>query len=322
MLEFLHSTWAVFRKELISVMRDPLALLLMFGIPSLQLIIFGFAINTNVTNIHTAVLDLDHGQEARRVEQALTNTGTFEMLGHVRSYSELDDSMRRGDVQVGVIIPAGYTEARQAQEPVQVQMLIDGSNATIANSALQAGTSLGLKMSIETLGERLLARGIVTTEKIKPVVEFRPRLVYNPDLKSSHFYVPGLIGVVLQIIPVFLTAFAIVRERENGTLEQLMVTPLSKASIVLGKLTPYLLVGFFEMAFVILMMVLVFHVPIKGSLLLLIALSTLFILTALAIGLLISTVARSQPQAMQMAYVVMLPSILLSGFVFPRQSMP
>jgi len=313
---------AVARKEFQSLTRDPLALVLMFGIPSLQLIIFGYAINTNVTHIRTAILDLDHGQAGRVFVQALENTGTFDIQGHVASADQLDDAMRSGQVQVGVVIPDGYTADRQAGRPAQIQLLIDGSNATIANTALQTATALGLQISFQSAAERLKARGIITSAKLEPAVEVRPRLMYNPDLKSSHFYVPGLIGVVLQIIPVFLTAFAIVRERESGTLEQLLVTPLQKSAIIVGKLGPYLGVGFLELLFVLTMMVAVFHVPIRGSLLLLITLSSLFILTALAIGLLISTVARSQPQAMQMAYLIMLPSILLSGFMFPRESMP
>lgn len=322
MIRWWHHLVAVARKEVLTLLRDPLALVLMFGIPSLQLVIFGYAINTNISHIRTAVLDLDHGQAGRQFVQALESTGTFDLTGAVHSTEALETAMRSGRVQVGVVIPEGFTTERQAGRPAQVQFLIDGSNATIANTALQTGQALGLHLSMQAAGERLLLRGIVTSEPLTPSVEVRPRLLYNPDLKSSHFYVPGLIGVVLQIIPVFLTAFAIVRERESGTLEQLLVTPVEKSALIAGKLIPYLGVGFLELLFVLTVMQLLFQVPIRGSLLLLVLLSTLFILTALAIGLLISTVAKTQPQAMQLAYLIMLPSILLSGFMFPRESMP
>ena len=321
-MRMFKSLRAVFRKELIQLLRDPLTLAMMFGIPSLQLIIFGYAINTDVTNIPTAILDLDRGIEARRLVEAIENTGTFAVEGYIQSYEELDVSMRRGEVQVAVIIPSDFTADIQSFEPTQVLFRIDGSNATIATTAMQAATNLGLQKSLATLDDRMMQLGVAISGELEPTLEARPRLIYNPDLKSSHFYVPGLIGVVLQIIPVFLTAFAIVKERESGTLEQLLVTPLEKSALIIGKLIPFLLVGFVDFAFVVVVMVGLFTVPIKGSLLLLVALSTIFIFCALAIGLLISTVARSQAQAMQMAYVVMLPSILLSGFVFPRESMP
>lgn len=313
---------AVFVKEWLTISRDRFALFLMFGIPSLQLVLFGYAINADVTRLPTAVLDLDRGAGGRAFLQALENTGTFSITRHVDTLAELESVLQAGRAKVGVVVPRRFTERRQASEPAQVQLLIDGSNSTVATTAMQSGTALGLQLSVESAGERLRVRGILTGERLQPSVEVRPRLLFNPDLKSSYFFVPGLIGVILQIIPVFLTAFAIVREREGGTLEQLLVTPLPKIAIITGKLVPYLVVGFVELAFILTVMWLLFRVPIAGSLVLLILLSGLFILCSLAIGLLISTVARTQPQALQLSYMMMLPSILLSGFLFPRESMP
>jgi ABC transporter DrrB family efflux protein len=254
------------------------------------------------------------------------NTRTFAILE--RAYDE--ESFRRaissGRVKVGVRIPPDYTERLIRGKQVQVQVLIDGSDSQVATTALNATNLLGIAKS------RQLALGMVESFSVVPArdpvgkvaipIEMRPRLLYNPDLESSHFFVPGLVGIIMQLVTLFLTSFAIVREREQGTLEQLFVTPVGRLGLLLGKLVPYSVVGFLEMLIVLSVMVAVFGVPIHGNLALLLALSTLFLVCALGLGLLVSTLAKTQLQAMQFAFLMMLPSVLLSGFMFPRNEMP
>jgi ABC transporter DrrB family efflux protein len=205
-------------------------------------------------------------------------------------------------------------------------VLIDGSDSQVATTALNTTNLLGIARS--QLIIRPLAESFATVPSRDPVgrpavpIEMRPRLLYNPDLESSHFFVPGLVGIILQLVTLFLTAFAVVRERELGTLEQLFVTPVGRAGLLLGKLAPYAIVGFLETLIILTVMVYVFGVPIHGNIGLLLALSTLFLVCSLGLGLLVSTLAKTQLQAMQFAFLLMLPSVLLSGFMFPRSGMP
>src|SRR5262249_51693754 len=224
-------------------------------------------------------------------------------------------------MRVGVQIPPDYSEKLISGEQVQVEVLIDGSDSQVATTALNATNLLGIAKSRE------LALALAESLPVVPArdpfgkaampIEMRPRLLYNPDLESSHFFVPGLVGIIMQLVTLFLTSFAIVRERELGTLEQLFVTPVGRLGLLLGKLLPYSIIGFLEMLLVLAVMVYVFGVPIHGSLWLLMGLSLLFLVCALGLGLLVSTLARTQLQAMQFAFLMMLPSVLLSGFMFP-----
>jgi ABC transporter DrrB family efflux protein len=207
-----------------------------------------------------------------------------------------------------------------------VQVLIDGSDSQTATTALNSANLLGTNMAISLARRKGEALNIGPARdeagRLTLPVEMRPRLLYNPDLKSAHFFVPGLVGIIMQLVTLFLTSFAVVRERELGTLEQLFVTPVGRAGLLLGKLVPYAVAGFVEMLVVLCVMVYIFGVPIHGSLLLLVALSMLFLVCGLGLGLLVSTLAKTQVEAMQFAFIIMLPSVLLSGFVFPRAQMP
>ena len=211
-------------------------------------------------------------------------------------------------------------------EQVQVQVLIDGSDSQVATTAQSTAQLLGLRLSIN------LARTKGETLQVAPArdpmghgvlpIETRTRMLYNPDLDSERFFVPGLVGIILQLVTLFLTSFAIVRERELGTLEQLFVTPVGRMGLLLGKLLPYAIVGFVELLIILAVMIYVFDVPISGDITLLLSLSMLFMVCSLGLGLLVSTVARTQLEAIQFAFVIMLPSVLLSGFIFPRSEMP
>ncbi|MFY9573948.1 MAG: ABC transporter permease [Blastocatellia bacterium] len=309
---------SVFYKEVIQISRDPLTLLLMLAMPMIQLLVFGYAINTDVRDIKTAVYNLDIGPQSRELLQAFENTDYFQIVRYVGSDEELNNAIVAGKVKIGIKIPPDYSDRLLAGRQATVLVLIDGSDSSIATQSLQVASQVGLTESLSRIGNEL--RRVQGTSELP--IEIRPKMLFNPDSRSANFMVPGLIAVILQIITTLLTAFSIVRERERGTLEQLLVTPIRPFGLMLGKLVPYGLIGVVETVTVLTVMRLVFDVPIRGSLLLLIALSILFLFTALAIGLLISTKAQSQMQALQLAWLIMLPSVLLSGFMFPRDSMP
>jgi len=310
---------SIFYKEVIQISRDPLTLALMLLVPMIQLMVFGYAINTDVRNIKTAVYNLDPGPQSRDLLHAFENTDYFQIVRYVGSDEELNNSIVTGRVKIGIKIPPDYSDRLLANQQATVLVLIDGSDSSIATQSLQVASQVGLTESLARLGTELQGSGSRTSQL---PIEVRPKMLFNPDSRSANFMVPGLIAVILQIITTLLTAFSIVREREQGTLEQLLVTPVRPFGLMLGKLVPYGLIGIVETLTVLTVMRLVFDVPIKGSLVLLLSLSILFLFTALAIGLLISTKAQNQMQALQLAWLIMLPSVLLSGFMFPRDSMP
>ena len=309
---------AIVYKEFIHVRRDPASLLFIFIIPMFQLTLFGYAINTEVKNIPTVICDQDHSPESRALVAAFTNTEYFRVVGWVDSTRAVEEALVGGRAKVGITIPSEFAAKLLAGGSAQVQVLIDGSDSTRATTALNVANGIGFERSIREFA----ATGRLSVSVKEMPVDVRPRMLFNPELKSSKFFVPGLIGVVLQSVTMILTAFAIVREREAGTLEQVLVTPVSKGGLMLGKLLPYSLIGFLQFSLVLAVTVVVFRVPVRGSVGLLYALSVLFVFATLALGLLISTFARTQGQALQMAIMVIAPSILLSGFVFPRESMP
>jgi ABC transporter DrrB family efflux protein len=317
---------AILLKELAHIRRQPSTLFFAFLIPVLQMTIFGYAINLTIEDIPTIVLDLDGKQESRQVVDAFVNSQRFAIIERAADRETFDHAITAGRAQVGIIIPPDYAAKLLRGESAAIQVLIDGSDSQVATTALNGSALLGWSMSMgkaRKFGDSMqlaVARGPGGEPRMP--IEIRPRLLYNPNLESAHFFVPALIGIIMQLVTLFLTAFAIVRERELGTLEQLFVTPVGRAALLLGKLIPYAVIGFAETLLALLVMVVVFKVPIAGSLLLLLGLSLLFLVTSLALGLLVSTVAKTQVQALQFAFIIMMPSILLSGFMFPRESMP
>ncbi len=311
---------SVFYKEVIQISRDPITLMLMLIVPMIQLLVFGYAINTDVRNIKTAVYNLDNRRESRELLDAFQNTDFFQVSEYVFSDEQLNGAIVSGRAKIGIKIPPDYSDLLAAGRQAAVLVLIDGSDSSVATQSLTVSTSVGLNQSLARLAATLERAGRPAGASLP--IEVRPKMLFNPDARSANFMVPGLIAVILQIITTLLTAFSIVRERERGTLEQLMVTPIRPFGLMLGKLTPYGLIGIFETITVLTVMRVVFDVPINGSLALLLALSLLFLFSGLAIGLLISTKAQNQIQALQLAWLIMLPSFLLSGFMFPRDSMP
>lgn len=306
--------------------REPMTLFFTLVVPVLQITIFGYAIQLQIENIPLVVLDLDGRPQSRALQETFINTRTFQIVERAQNREALDAALRSGRAKAALIIPSDYTERLIDGRPARAQVLIDGSDSQQASTALHAAGLLGQinATRLETPLLESIPRAVARDgagHVVQPI-EIRPRLLYNPGLKSSYFFVPGLVGVVLQLVTLFLTSFAIVRERELGTLEQLFVTPVGRSGLMLGKLIPYALTGFLESLIVLSVMVGIFGVPIAGSLVLLLCLTTLFLFCALALGLMVSTLAKTQVQAIQFAFLVMLPSVLLSGFVFPRSQMP
>jgi ABC-type multidrug transport system permease subunit len=306
---------AVIYKESKHILRDPRTLFLMLLVPAIQLTIFGYAINLDIKNIPTVLFNLDGRAESRALVDRFRNTGYFDIRRQVNTAEEAIDAIVSGEAQVAIKIPPDYSDRILLGEHTEIQVLIDGSDSSVAMQALNVSNAIVLRASVTQLARRL-------GNRVTQPIEAQPRVLFNPDMRTANFMVPGLVGIILQIITMLLTAFAIVREKENGTLEQLMVTPVSRLGLILGKLLPYGGVGIVETLSVLLLMRFLFQVPIAGNLLLLAGFTLIFLFTALGLGLLISTIANNQIQALQVSFLIILPSFLLSGFIFPQESMP
>ena len=305
---------AILYKEFLVVLRDPFTLFFMMFPPLVEMIAFGYALDTDVKHMATIVLDEDRTEESRQLVQQFANTQTFRIVGEARSVTELADLVRRGQAYVGIQIPPDFTRNLHAGRSAKVQVLIDGSNSSIASSALNTALNVGFRNGLVTLSEKFGLRDLP--------VEVRPQILYNPEMRSPNFFVPGVIGIVLQIATTFATAMSLVRERERGTLEQLMVSPLSRWGLMLGKLVPYLVIGMTMAAGLFAVMRYLFHVPIAGNVGALMLGTLFYVFCLLSLGLLISTRAQNQMQALQMSMMFILPIFFFSGIIFPRETMP
>jgi len=303
---------AVIRKEFIQIFRDPRTLLLIILMPVMQLIIYGYAINTDVKHMATIVYDEDQSPLSRRLLNALEQSAYFDLRWHVQSPELIRKAIDRGRAKAGIHIPPDFSKNLKSGRPAQIQMLIDGSDSNPANTAMNTSQAIITNFVQE--------EGLIPI-RVAPI-DYRPRLWYNPDLKSSFFMVPGIVGFLLQLLIPMVTATAVVREKEQGNLEQLLVTPIRPSEFILGKLIPYVLIGIFIAFTVLAAAKLLFHIPIRGNPLTLFVLSLLFLTVCLGLGLLASTMANNQQQAAQMIMFFAAPSILLSGFIFPRETMP
>jgi ABC-2 type transport system permease protein len=311
---------AIIRKEFIQVWRDPRTLALVLAMPIMQLLLFGYAINSTVDHIPLVVSDQAMTATSRGLVRALVNSTFFTLVGQADSAARARAAIDGGVAKVALIIPADFERQVVAGRPAAVQLLVDGSDPNTASTALFSAAQVAQARGIALAAGR--AQRLGAGGGAAAGIDLRPTVLYNPSMESVNFMVPGLIGLILQTQAVMLTAFAIVRERERGTLEQLIVTPIGAWELLLGKIIPFIVISFGQIALALGIGALWFHVPFAGNLWLLLALSILFLASALGIGLLISTVSTTQAQAMQASLFVMLPSILLSGFMFPRESMP
>lgn len=305
--------WPMLRKEFIQLRRDRLTLAMMVGVPAIQLVLFGFAIQTEVRHIPTVVLDESRTPESRALVRALANTGSFDLVGEVRSRTELAEWIGRNRAGAGVVVPPGFMRDLRAGRTARAQVIVDAADPMASSAAMSAALLAGNARAAE-----LAPAG----EAPGPRLEVRVRPWYNPGLRSAVYSVPGIVGVLLSMTLVMITSMAVVRERERGTLEQLVVTPIGRGALMLGKLAPFVLIGYVQMTLILLLGRLLFDVPAWGSLPLLYLLTLAFIVANLGLGLLVSTAVRTQTQAMQLGFFFLLPNILLSGFMFPRQAMP
>ncbi len=311
---------AIMRKEFIHIRRDPRTLGIVLIMPIFQLLIFGYAVTSDVKHLPMAVFDQDRSAASRALADAYRASSYFDLDFYVQDNQELAYLIDSGQARVGLTIPPGYAAGLARRERAEVSLIIDGSDPTVANTALASAAAIGQAHGA-TITERVMRQGGVTLSAL-PGVDVQTRVWYNPNMISANYMVPALIGLILQTLTALLTAVAIVREREQGTLEGLIVTPIRAPELMLGKIVPYVIVAFLAMLEILVVGTLWFKVPINGSVLLLIALAALFLLSALGIGLLVSTVARTQQEAMMLAFFTILPSVFLSGFMFPIASMP
>jgi drug efflux transport system permease protein len=306
--------WPIFHKEFIQMRRDRLTLAIMTVLPVVQLLLFGYAIQTDVRHLPTVVLDQSRTPDSRDLIAAFENTGNFRIIAHVDGRPSLDRAIDRGDAQAGIIVPYDYPRRLARRETAIVQVIVDASDPLASQSALAAAAGVAQVRNLELLS--------AAARRTELPLDTRVRPRYNPGLRSPNYIVPGLVGVILTLTMVLVTAMALVRERERGTLEQLIVTPITRTELMLGKISPYVGVGLFQMTVVLAIGHYVFAVPLTGNVVLLYGIALLFVISSLAYGLVISTLVRTQQQAMQLAFFFVLPNILLSGFMFPRQAMP
>ncbi|MEP7336701.1 MAG: ABC transporter permease [Acidobacteriota bacterium] len=305
----------VLRKEAIHIRRDATALFFTVIMPMLQMFLIGFAINTNVRHIPTAVYDAARTQESNRLLNRFINSDDFKIIRYVDSEEELNREVISGRARVGIKIPPDYSRRLLAGESASYLVLVDGSESSVAGQALNVSNAIALRESLE---RSLNVTGVRQTLP----VESRPKVLFNPDSKSANYLIPGMIAVLMQMMTVLMTAIAIVRERERGTLEQLYMTPIKPLGLMVGKVVPYGVVAFTELCLLLMFMRWVFGVQIRGNVFLLMLLVTPFITTMLGFGLLISTRAKTYQEAMQAAFGTMMPSIFLSGYIFPLDNMP
>jgi len=303
---------AMFRKELTQMLRDRGTLMFAIAVPVFELILFG-VIDMNAKNIPTVVFDMSHSQESRRLIEQFSNTTYLHVIRRVDSRAELQHQIVAGHAQVAIEIPPDYARKLATKRQANVLIMIDGSDSSVANQALAAANGVVLFNSIQALIEKTQAT---------PAVEAHPVMMFNPDMRSANLLIPGLISILLTFSGTVLSAFAIVKERERGTLEQLMVTPVSPLAVVTGKLLPYLGLAYVQLLLILFLMRVLFRVPIHGSLSLLLILSPIYLLSLLSVGLLVSSKSKTQMEAMQRAMGMLLPSVLLSGYIFPIASLP
>jgi ABC-2 type transport system permease protein len=304
-------TFSIARKELLHILRDPQTLFFTVFIPVMELFMLGYAINTNVRNVRTVVVDLAGTQESRQLLEQFENSQDFRIVERVFSDVEAQRLIVAGIAKVGIVIPENYSRRLESGDTAQILILVDGSESSIAGEAVNVSNAIALRESLlRVLGRRELP------------VEARPRVLFNPDTRSANFFIPGLMVVMCQMMSTMLSANAIVREKEVGTLEQLYMTPIKRGELIFGKMTPYIFLTTLEFCFIAFLMWSIFDVPIHGPFLTLLFVTLPFFLANLGVGLWISTKAATREAAGQMAMGTFLPTIFLSGYVFPIDSMP
>jgi ABC-2 type transport system permease protein len=323
MKRHLISLLALMRKEYQQAFRDTRMVALLFGVPLIQLVVFGYAVDLDVVHLPTVICDLDNTNLSRRQTQRLLATEVFSLARSTKDPEAASRALETGEAQVAVIFPPGYAAALGRGMTSEVQVLVDGTNPNVAAIAQATAVQFFAERSVEILQGRLRDSSAAMGRSLAaPVIALKPRVYYNPQLKSPIFMVPGVAATVLLIVTTILTALGIAKERQVGTMEQVMVTPIQPIVLILGKSLPFALIGYIDVAGILVMSNLLFHVPLQGSRLLLAVATGLYLMSTLGMGLFVSTISRSAQQAVLGGFFVILPSILLSGFVSPVSNMP
>jgi len=309
-------------KEFIQISRDPRLLAVVVIIPMFMLLLYGYAINFDVRNLRLAVFDQDSSRASRELIDVFTDSGYFRLVDYVRDHHQVTEALDGNTAQLVLIIPPTYSRDLADGRKAQVQVLINGSDSTTASTGIGYIAAILQQQSSKVSLEALAREGVNVTRVVQPV-DNRVRFWYNAELRSTNYLVPGLVAMILMMLAALLTSVTVVRERERGTIEQLIVSPVRPFELMVGKLAPYVVIAFCDVLLILLVGVYVFQVPFRGSPWLVLALSAIFVTAALGIGLLVSTVAPTQQLAMLAAMLVsQLPTVLLSGFMFPISSMP
>jgi ABC-2 type transport system permease protein len=310
--------WSIMRKEITQIVRDRRTLATIISLPIIQLVLYGYLSN-EVLHQPTIVWDQSATAESRALVSSFENTRYFRVRFVGRNMKEIEQRLDAGQAKVGLVIPPDFATLLRSGKPARVLMVVDASDATSARVVLSVASGIGASLSQQLSVEAIERRG----QRAPSIpVEVRSRAWYNPDLRSQLFIVPGVLAVILQFTTTFLSVTVIVREREMGTLEQLVVTPIQPIELMLGKIIPLIGLGYINMTFILFLAWIWFGVAVKGSLLLLYAMTLAFFFSSLGIGTLISTVSKNMLQALQLSQTTLLPSILISGFLFPRESLP
>lgn len=304
---------SVLYKEFLQMRRDRMTLGLIFMLPLVQLLLFGYAIQTEVKHIPTVVFDQSLSVESREMLDSFSASGYFDVTYVAGNFTDVNKMIDSGQAKVGIIFPPDFADNIKRGMPGSIQVIVDASDNMVANQAIAIANSIGLIKSQQVLASKVPGG---------PPYDIRIRPWYNPDGITAYYMVPAILGIIVTMTMVIMTSIGIVRERERGTMEQLIVTPIRPYELMIGKIVPYIVLGYLQITVALLVGVLVFQVPIRGNLLELYLLTLFFITASLGLGILISNIAKTQMQAFQMSFFVMLPSILLSGFMFPRDAMP
>jgi len=308
-------------KEFIQVFRDKRTRVVLFGPPIIQMHIFGYAATFEIRHVPTVVLDLDHSQESRELVSRFSSSPYFDMQRQLTDHRQIGELIDRGETTVAMQIDAGFAQNLRKGETAPLQVIVDATNSNTALVAAGYINQIALGFARDYQRDRIYRISPQLVDKI-PSVQLEQRPWYNPDLKSRWFFVPGIVGSLTLVLVTTLTAFAVVREREIGTLEQIMVTPIRPAEFILGKTLPFFLIGLFDVSLIATVGTLWFQVPFRGHILILLMGAVLFLLCMLGIGLLISTVSSTQQQAMVTSFFFIMPAITFSGFGFPISTMP
>ena len=313
---------AISNKEFIEIRRDPRTLFMVLALPTVMLLIYGYAINLDIKSIKTVVYDLDKSSQSRGLIGEFLNSGYFKIVKYVDRYDDLDNQLNKGKAKLALCIPSDFSRRLAHSQTATLQTIVDGSDSTSATVSIAYINQIVQQYSLGMAISTIQSKGVKLPHGL-PTIDIQSRIWYNPELKSVNFIVPGMLAMIIMMLGSILTALSVVSEKENGTFEKLIITPIRSYELVIGKIMPFVILSFADVIFCLLLGKLWFKVPLKGSIPLLLCLSTLFLFSTIGLGLLISSVAKTQRVAMMAAMLTsMLPTFLLSGFVFPIESMP